>query len=291
MPVISDSYNRAYDACDDVLIEDGRFPTVEAVRQRIDTNSPAIIKRAINDWLLNFAKKHKERMRRPDLPEALMEAVDNIWKTATDQSKASFESESKAFYAREMELESHIAFHKCAYEKLKEDEELQKSHYEKQILILKDELKEATFRLNEKEDALLFHRDQLITTQKEHSATQATLVELRRSYDEQLIAWKDRFDQEHNWHLKRIEEEKDSIRQGYKSDIERLKNKVQTEVLEKEILSTRLTQMMTRLDGLLATLSKQESELSILKESLGVKRHTAKRKALPVRRNKTAFNN
>ena len=285
MPVISDSYNRAYDACDDVLIEDGRFPTVEAIKNRIETNSPAIIKRAINDWLLNFAKKHKERLRRPDLPDALLEAVDNIWKTATDQSKKVFDVDLEEFHLRTGELEGHLKFHKETNERLTQEWHTKEFAYLEQIDLLKCSISSLEQQLETKDGALLFHRDELIDTQQKLMSSGATLHELRRAQDIQTTEWKGRFEQEHTWHLKRIEEEKDSARLANKMEIERLSNKLQAETLQHEIQNTKITQIMGKLDNLLETLSKKDIEISNLRTKLELQGGTVRRKSLPMRGN------
>ena len=286
MPVISDSYNRAYDACDDVLIEEGRFPTVEAIRNRIDTNSPAIIKRAINDWLLNFAKKHKERLRRPDLPDALLEAVDNIWKTATDQSKKVFDVDVKEFQLREETLEGHLQLHKETNEKLTQEWQDKEAAYVQQLELSNDRIKSLEQQLETKDTVLLVHGKQLIDTQQTLTITEATLQELRRAQEVQATEWKVRFEQEHTWHLKRIEEEKEALRLANKTQIERLSNKLQAESLEREIQSTKINQVMGKLDNLLETLSTKDIEIATLRTTLELQARVIKQKSLPTRAGK-----
>jgi chromosome segregation ATPase len=268
MPIVSDSYNRAYDACDVVLIEEGRFPTVEAIRARIGTNSPAIIKRAINDWLLNFAKQHKERIHRPELPAALLDAVDNIWKTATDQSQKLFDTASEEFRLRETELESHIAFITNTMNQQKVDWLEKEKRYDEQIsqqqLLLESHQKE----LANNEATLLRVRDQLAETQQKLGCADATILELRKYQENQMIEWKERAEQAHEWHLKRIGEEKDSLRMTYETQLEKLSKKLQSESIENESQKIRLTQLMSKVENFVEILEKKNNEISDLKIKL-----------------------
>jgi hypothetical protein len=268
MPIVSDSYNRAYDACDVVLIEEGRFPTVEAIRARIGTNSPAIIKRAINDWLLNFAKQHKERIHRPELPAALLDAVDNIWKTATDQSQKLFDTASEEFRLRETELESHIAFITNTMNQQKVDWLVKEKRYDEQIsqqqLLLESHQKE----LANNEATLLRVRDQLAETQQKLGCADATILELRKYQENQMIEWKERAEQAHEWHLKRIGEEKDSLRMTYETQLEKLSKKLQSESIENESQKIRMAQLMSKVENFIEILEKKDSEISDLKNRL-----------------------
>ena len=268
MPIVSDSYNRAYDACDVVLIEEGRFPTVEAIRARIGTNSPAIIKRAINDWLLNFAKQHKERIHRPELPAALLDAVDNIWKTATDQSQKLFDTASEEFRLRETELESHIAFITNTMNQQKVDWLEKEKRYDEQIsqqqLLLESHQKE----LANNEATLLRVRDQLAETQQKLGCADATIFELRKYQENQMIEWKERAEQAHEWHLKRIGEEKDSLRMTYETQLEKLSKKLQSESIENESQKIRMAQLMSKVENFIEILEKKDSEISDLKNRL-----------------------
>jgi hypothetical protein len=265
MPIVSDSYNRAYDACDAVLIEEGRFPTVEAIRARIGTNSPAIIKRAINDWLLNFAKQHKERLHRPDLPAALLDAVDNIWKTATDQSQKLFDTASEEFRLRQAELESHIAFITTTTDQQKVDWLEKEKRYEEQIsqqqLLLESHKKE----LANNQVTLLQMRDQLAETQQNLGCADATILELRKYQEDQSIEWKARNEQAHEWHLKRIAEEKESLRLMYETQLEKLSKKLQSESIENESQKIRLSQVMAKVENFVVVLEKKDSEILDLK--------------------------
>ncbi len=265
MPIVSDSYNRAYDACDAVLIEEGRFPTVEAIRARIGTNSPAIIKRAINDWLLNFAKQHKERLHRPDLPGALLDAVDNIWKTATDQSQKLFDTASEEFRLRQAELESHIAFITTTTDQQKVDWLEKEKRYEEQIsqqqLLLDSHKKE----LANNQVTLLQMRDQLAENQQNLGCADATILELRKYQEDQSIEWKARNEQAHEWHLKRIAEEKESLRLMYETQLEKLSKKLQSESIENESQKIRLSQVMAKVENFVVVLEKKDSEILDLK--------------------------
>ena len=87
MPRLTDTYALAYQACDQVLTETAKFPTIDRIRERIGVNSPATIKRAIHDWTVAFAEKHLDTLHRPEIPVALVDACDQLWRLAVKQAE------------------------------------------------------------------------------------------------------------------------------------------------------------------------------------------------------------
>jgi chromosome segregation ATPase len=218
--------------------------------------------------LLNFAKQHKERIHRPELPAALLDAVDNIWKTATDQSQKLFDTASEEFRLRETELESHIAFITNTMNQQKVDWLEKEKRYDEQIsqqqLLLESHQKE----LANNEATLLRVRDQLAETQQKLGCADATILELRKYQENQMIEWKERAEQAHEWHLKRIGEEKDSLRMTYETQLEKLSKKLQSESIENESQKIRMAQLMSKVENFIEILEKKDSEISDLKNRL-----------------------
>lgn len=103
MPKNTDTYERAYECCDRVLFEDGRFPTIDAIRDRIHVNSPAVIKRAISDWTLHFVERHRQRLQHPNMPAVLVDAAESLWKLAVSQAEQVFAERSETLSQRESE--------------------------------------------------------------------------------------------------------------------------------------------------------------------------------------------
>ena len=63
MPKITDTYTLAYDCCETILRELNRFPTIDLIRERIGVNSPTTIKKAMNNWTAEFAKRYIEQQQ------------------------------------------------------------------------------------------------------------------------------------------------------------------------------------------------------------------------------------
>jgi hypothetical protein len=87
MPKLTDTYARAYDCCDAVFTELGRFPTIDLIRERIGVNSPMTIKKAMNEWTRHFAEQHFDKLNRPDVPAALAHAMEQAWKLAVVEAE------------------------------------------------------------------------------------------------------------------------------------------------------------------------------------------------------------
>lgn len=96
MPKLTDTYALAYECCDRVLQETERFPTIDAIRERIGVNSPTTIKRAINEWTVAFARKHFDKLHRPDVPVALQDATENLWHLALKEAAVLYLEQTEA---------------------------------------------------------------------------------------------------------------------------------------------------------------------------------------------------
>jgi 3-methyladenine DNA glycosylase AlkC len=140
--------------------------------------------------------------------------------------------------------------------------------YDEQIsqqqLLLESHQKE----LANNEATLLRVRDQLAETQQKLGCADATILELRKYQENQMIEWKERAEQAHEWHLKRIGEEKDSLRMTYETQLEKLSKKLQSESIENESQKIRMAQLMSKVENFIEILEKKDSEISDLKNRL-----------------------
>ena len=121
MPKTTDTYARAYEACATVFTELARFPTIELIRERIGVNSPTLIKRAITDWTLEFAERHREKMTRPDLPNSLLEATENLWKLALLEAQRTFQQDRQAWAEEKDRLDKTLTETHQLHETLTQD--------------------------------------------------------------------------------------------------------------------------------------------------------------------------
>ncbi len=278
----TNTYELAYECCDTVFFEDGRFPTIDSIRERIQVNSPAVIKRAMNDWTLHFVERHREKLQNPNMPSLLVDASESIWKLALKEANQTFSERSSELDLREAEWKSEIAELKKSLkecesawnaEKLKLEAELES----RSVLLTEtiDKLEQKSASLDETERALS-------ETKQALSRMDGALAEARSAHDMQAKEWAAKFDQDHDWHLKRIEEEKDSLRTQHAKAMSEQNRSLEMARMDQESLRARLTQIMNKVGDSLERQSKLEIETEQLRQVLA-----DKDKALQIEREKS----
>lgn len=278
----TNTYELAYECCDTVFFEDGRFPTIDSIRERIHVNSPAIIKRAMNDWTLHFAERHREKLQNPNMPSLLIDASESIWKLALTEANQAFSERSRELDLREAEWKSEIA---TIQQLLKESE----ANWNAEKLRLDTELKsqsalltETMDKLGQKSASLDETESTLSETKQALSRMDGALAEARSAHDMQAKEWAAKFDQDHDWHLKRIEEEKDSLRTQHAKTMSEQNRSLEMARMDQESLRARLTQIMNKVGDSLERQSKLEIETEQLRQVLA-----HKDKALQIEREKS----
>jgi archaellum component FlaC len=264
----TDTYALAYECCDTVFLEDGRFPTIDAIRDRIHVNSPAVIKRAMNDWTLHFVEKHRRRLEHPTMPAVIVDAAESLWKLALLQAEQSY-SERKAVLTNQeyewkrqiAELEKTLTDRQTAWEidRTQLANELQAKM--ERITEVRNKLEMTTVRLDESERALSDTRQSL-------SRVDGALAEARSAHEIQAKEWTAKFDQAHDWHLKRIEEEKEALRTQHAKTIADQSRSLEMARMDQESLRARLTQIMNQVGDTLERQSKLETEIEQLRLNL-----------------------
>ncbi len=278
----TNTYELAYECCDTVFFEDGRFPTIDSIRERIQVNSPAVIKRAMNDWTLHFVERHREKLQNPNMPSLLVDASESIWRLALKEANQTFSERSRELDLREAEWKSEIAELKKSLkecesawnaEKLKLEAELES----RSVLLTEtiDKLEQKSASLDETERALS-------ETKQALSRMDGALAEARSAHDMQAKEWAAKFDQDHDWHLKRIEEEKDSLRTQHAKAMSEQNRSLEMARMDQESLRARLTQIMNKVGDSLERQSKLEIETEQLRQVLA-----DKDKALQIEREKS----
>lgn len=250
----SDTYGRAYDCCEELFLSSGRLPTVEMVKQEIATNSPAVIKRAINDWLLHYTQQQADKLARPQLPAALLTAVEAIWKKATVEAEKVYEQRAQELALIEQQDKSRIA----ALENSLVEKE---AHWLQEKLALQEDIDQRTQTLSgimdELEDAVKkVHelKQSLAETCQTLSGAEGALNEARIAQESQAKEWTLKFEQDHSWHLKRIEEEKDALKRQFAKTMADQNRHIETAKLEHEMQNVRMNQIICQMGE---SLSKQ----------------------------------
>ena len=278
----TNTYELAYECCDTVFFEDGRFPTIDSIRERIHVNSPAIIKRAMNDWTLHFAERHREKLQNPNMPSLLIDASESIWKLALTEANQAFLERNRELDLREAEWSSEIA---AIQQLLKESEANWNAEKLRMDTVLKSQsvlLSETIAKLEQKSAGFDETERTLSETKQALSRIDGALAEARSAHEMQAKEWADKFDRDHDWHLRRIEEEKESIRNQHAKDMSAQKRSLETALIDQESLRIRLTQIVNQVGDSLERQSKLENKVEQLSQSLA-----DKNKALQVEREKS----
>lgn len=278
----TNTYELAYECCDTVFFEDGRFPTIDSIRERIQVNSPAVIKRAMNDWTLHFVERHREKLQNPNMPSLLVDASESIWKLALKEANQTFSERSCELDLREAEWKSEIAELKKS---LKESEfawNAEKLKLEAELESRTVLLTETIDKLEQKSASLDETESTLSETKQALSRMDGALAEARSAHDMQAKEWVAKLDQDHDWHLKRIEEEKDSLRTQHAKAMSEQNRSLEMARMDQESLRARLTQIMNKVGDSLERQSKLEIETEQLRQVLA-----DKDKALQIEREKS----
>jgi hypothetical protein len=264
MPKITDTYANAYACCDQVLIETGKFPTIDAIRTRIGVNSPNTINNAIKAWTQDFAEKQLDKQTRPDIPLTLLESIEQIWKLATIEAEKNYVEKENAFKIKLAELQSTIDEQQDAlakYEQQIETLSLQKD----QSLANIDAL---TVLNTEMAQDNKIRQDQISTLENQLLSKEAQLAE-------QETKWQERQEQDQQWFARRLQEEKTFIEQNWREKNQRQQEAIQSLMLSEE--SLRQTCRSLSLDH-----KKVTEELKALQKTLEKKRWgTVKNRRFP----------
>ena len=108
------------------------------------------------------------------------------------------------------------------------------------------------------------------------------MTEARSAHESQAKEWVAKFDQDHDWHLKRIEEEKEALRAQHAKTIADQNRSLEMARMDQDSLRARLTQIMNQVGDSLERQSKLETEMELLRQELA-----NKEKALQAEREKS----
>lgn len=210
MPKLTDTYARAYDCCDQVFIELGRFPTIDLIRDRIGVNSPTTIKKAMNEWTQHFAEKHFDKINRPDIPVAFSHAMEQAWKLAVVEAEQAYLKKEQGYQHTIAEVQATVA--ELQQEKGFLNQTLgqaraQLEQREQQINVLQQQLDEQARLAGQL-------REQLSVSEKD-------LVEQHRLLQAQEQRRQQQQEQDQVWFARRISEEKQSMEEKWHDKVQR----------------------------------------------------------------------
>lgn len=278
----TDTYSLAYECCDAVFFEEGRFPTIDAIRDRIHVNSPAVIKRAMNDWTLHFVEKHRRKLENPNMPAVIVDAAESLWKLALNQAESEYEVRNREIALRESEWKSQILSMENDLKEKETNWHDGRERMNNEILVKSESIKEFAGKLDVTANQLREAETLLSTAQQSLSRVEGALAESRSAQEIQAKEWSAKLEREHDWHLKRIEEEKDAVRDHYSKTITKLNQSLEIGKMDQESLRARLTRIMNQVGDSLERQTKLELEIEKLRDELAIKD-----KALEIEREKS----
>lgn len=225
MPKITDTYANAYACCQQVLIETGKFPTIDAIRTRIGVNSPNTINNAIKAWTQDFAEKQLDKQSRPDIPLTLLDSIEQIWKLASIEAAKNYAEKENALKIALAEMQSTLDQHHTALNQATQ-----------QLETLKLQNEQALSKIT----TLLTTNDQLIqeakTSVEQITALENQLTSKDSQLIEQEIKWQERQEQDQQWFARRLQEEKNFIEQNWREKNQRQHEAIQSLTLSEESL-------------------------------------------------------
>ncbi|WP_446812222.1 DNA-binding protein (plasmid) [Methylomonas sp. 2BW1-5-20] len=203
------TYQRAREACDAFFTETGQVPTIEAIKPIIGINSPSTISSAIKDWKQALAETIKaDQGAVPGVPATLTEAINACWQQALEEARLVFNEKTKELAAKQSALTAQEAALREEAARLEPLLLMTQERYQEEIQQLKAEIERLaseTRRLLEQSVS-----DRSLITELEKA--NAVLSETIRQEKDKVQRLETQYNNEHDWALSRIEEEKDRLR-------------------------------------------------------------------------------
>jgi chromosome segregation ATPase len=207
----------AKEACEAHFRETGLTPTTEAIVERIGVQNRPLIRRAIEDWLLDLPARLYRREGVPDLPPAVAEQCQSLWEAAVQAAGTAFAAEraewQQALAAREAALAEAQAEHAALAADL-EREDAARTQAEALADSLRADLEDEQRRREGAEAALAQGRTDLERLQADRATEQ-------RQAAERVAFLEARLDKEHAWALQRLAEARDTAEKAAQRELSR----------------------------------------------------------------------
>lgn len=197
MPKLTDTYARAYDCCDAVFTELGRFPTIDLIRERIGVNSPVTIKKAMNEWTRHFAERHFDQLNRPDIPAALAHAMEQAWKLAVVEAE-------KAYRQKEQGYQQTLAENQVTIDSLQQE----KAFLNRTLGEARGQIAESEQQIQALRQQLEAQAQALVQLAVQLADAEKQLADQQVLMQEQSQRWQQQQAQDQAWFARRISEEK-----------------------------------------------------------------------------------
>jgi chromosome segregation ATPase len=214
------TYSLAYEACEAYFSETGEIPTIEAIKPIININSPTTISNAIKDWKVTLSQGIKSQHKNHEIPLHLISAITEIWEEALTEANKTLSGQLGDLQEKQAELDARERRLNDEASRIKQLVNLTEQKYQEEANYLKKEINRITGEyicLKEKKESY-----QLAVSENEKN--NAVLSEQIRQEHDKYNRLENQYNKEHEWSIKRIEEEKDNIKQQKQAEIDRLKS-------------------------------------------------------------------
>lgn len=235
------TYTRALEACEAFFSETGQMPTIDTIKPRIGVNSPSTISSAIKDWKKALSQTIKsDQGALPGIPASLLDAVNGCWQQALVEARQVFNEKVDELHVQQTALIAQEEALKAESDRIQPLLQLAEQHYQEERARLKkdnDRLTDETRRLTE----LAEHYRSLATDVEKDNAV---IKETIRQEQEKVQHLTIQYDQEHDWALRRIEEEKDRHRQQTQQELARCQLETKRSQQDLELLQTKFDRLI-----------------------------------------------
>lgn len=221
MPKVTDTYERAYAACDQLAAQ-GLKPTVKRVAQHIGVNTPALISPAIKDWLVSSAADRQERLQIPEVPDALVESVSAQWRLAVESARQALAAERGAFEQEKTEIRTTLLTLQAAHAALGQEYSAYRQAAEADRQQLRETLAQRDLDLQQSRADFTAATQALADARETVARLTGSLEAAQQEQARRQQDWQARLESDHHWHLTRIEEEKERARQDAAEKITQL---------------------------------------------------------------------
>jgi Plasmid replication region DNA-binding N-term len=237
---MKDTYTLAFEACGAYFTGTGKMPTVEAIKAEIGIKSPTTISTAIKDWKAGLAKSMDEsKAAIPGIPPALTAAFVAVWQQAQAAATDGYQERLAQLAAREAQLAAQAKELEADQARTGHLVELTERRCQEEILFLKKELARLAEESAQLREESALHRNLATAAEKQC----AVYGEQIRQETEKLKRLETQYDREHDWSLKRIEEEKENHRKNTEQEMKRLQGETNRSKLALEVSQAKVAQL------------------------------------------------
>jgi chromosome segregation ATPase len=213
------TYTRAYEACEAFCTETGQMPTIDAIKPLIGVNSPSTISSAIKAWKNDLSQTiRKDQGVLPGVPACLTDTVNSLWQQALAEARQVFNERNDELQAQQAALAAKEVVLNEEAARIQQLLHLSEQKFQDEIAYLKKESERLIADALRQTEQTEHYRSIATEVEKEN----AVLKETIKQEQDKVQRFELQYDKEHDWALRRIEEEKDSHRQQTQQEMLRL---------------------------------------------------------------------